>query len=141
MKPERGKFINIEMVKYLKTCVTNNLKVPFEFICFTTQKQADKIAGAIATPLFNYDENTIASIITAMATDNGAVRAIELFDNTSESILFGVYKTGDNELHSGKSVPMTVFKFENLRFYEIELFPIYFVAVCQYLLSTIGGFN
>ena len=66
---------------------------------------ADKIASAIATPLFNYDEETFASIITTMVADSGTIRAIELFDNTSESILLGVYKTEDNQLHSGKSVP------------------------------------
>ncbi|MBW1751434.1 MAG: hypothetical protein JRJ37_12300, partial [Deltaproteobacteria bacterium] len=69
------------------------------------QKKADKIGIAIAAPLFNYDMKTVASIISSMVADSETIRAIELIDNTSESILFAAYTTEDNQLHSGKNIP------------------------------------
>ncbi|MBW1750684.1 MAG: transporter substrate-binding domain-containing protein, partial [Deltaproteobacteria bacterium] len=69
------------------------------------QKQAAKIGSAIAGPLFNYDEKSVASIISSMVDDNETVRAIELFDNTSGTIIFEAFKTDDNQLHTGKDIP------------------------------------
>jgi ABC-type amino acid transport substrate-binding protein len=69
------------------------------------QKQADKIGRAIAGPLYNYDVKSVASVISSMVDGNEAIRAVELFDTTSESILFEAYKTGDNQLHINKSIP------------------------------------
>ncbi|MBW1751421.1 MAG: transporter substrate-binding domain-containing protein, partial [Deltaproteobacteria bacterium] len=66
---------------------------------------ADKIGNAIAAPLFHYDMKTVASIISSMVADSETIRAIELIDNTSESILFAAYTTEDNQLHSGKNIP------------------------------------
>ncbi len=69
------------------------------------QKEAGKIESSITGPLFNNNVKSAASIITTMLEANKAIRAIELFDTTSESILFETYKTDDNRLQSGKDIP------------------------------------
>ena len=48
--------------------------------------------------------STVASVISSMVDGNEAIRAVELFDSTSESILFEAYKTGDNQLVGSKQL-------------------------------------
>jgi PAS domain S-box-containing protein len=69
------------------------------------QEQANKIANAIAVPLYGYDIHSVASIIKTMVNDNDAVRGVEIIDANSEAVIFGAYKTDDNTFHSGESIP------------------------------------
>jgi hypothetical protein len=65
------------------------------------QEQANKIANAISVPLFGYDMGSVASVIETMVTDNDAIRAVDIFDPNSESVIFKAHKTEDNTFHSG----------------------------------------
>ena len=56
------------------------------------QEQANKIANAIAVPLFGYDMGSVASVIKTMVNDNDAIRAVEIIDANSESVIFKAYK-------------------------------------------------
>jgi polar amino acid transport system substrate-binding protein len=102
------------------------------------QKQAVQIGNAIAGPLFNYDNKSVASIISSMVDGNEAILAIELFDSTSESILFEAYKTDDNQLQSGKEIPMelreALQKLSHPLIYEQEeigILHLYYVGVVE----------
>jgi polar amino acid transport system substrate-binding protein len=69
------------------------------------QEQANKIANAISVPLFGYDMGSVASVIETMVTDNDAIRAVDIFDPNSESVIFKAHKTEDNTFHSDEPIP------------------------------------
>jgi polar amino acid transport system substrate-binding protein len=68
------------------------------------QEQANKIANAISVPLYGYDMGSVASVIETMVSDIDAVRAVEIFDSSSDSIIFEAYKTGADTFISGESI-------------------------------------
>jgi polar amino acid transport system substrate-binding protein len=69
------------------------------------QDQANKIANAISVPLFGYDMGSVASVIETMVTDNDTIRAVDILDSNSDSVIFGAYKKDDNTYHSGEPIP------------------------------------
>ncbi len=74
------------------------------------QQEATKIGVAIAFPFYNYDFNSVTSVINSLVMSNEAVRAVELFDKNSDSIIIGAYKTGDNKLNFKKDIPPELLK-------------------------------
>ena len=60
------------------------------------QGQAEEIANAITTPLYNYDIDSVTSIVKTIAGDNDIIRAIDLIDSNSNDVVFAAYKTDDN---------------------------------------------
>ena len=69
------------------------------------QEQAGKIASAISVPLFGYDMGSVASVIKTMVSDHDAIRAVDIFDSNSESVIFEAYKTDANTFHSDEPIP------------------------------------
>ena len=69
------------------------------------KEQANKIAKAIAVPLYGYDTYSVTSVIETMVNDNDAIRAVEIIDANSEAVIFEAYKTDDNTFHTGKPIP------------------------------------
>jgi PAS domain S-box-containing protein len=72
---------------------------------YDPQEQADKIASAIAVPLYGYDLGSVASIIESLVNDADAIRAVEIFDSTSEEVVFEAHKKEDNTFLSGEPIP------------------------------------
>ena len=68
------------------------------------QEQANRIAAAISVPLYGYDIRSVTSVIETMVKDNHAIRAVEIIDANSESVIFQAYKTNDNSFHSGEPI-------------------------------------
>ena len=69
------------------------------------QEQAGKIASAITVPLYGYDLGTVASIIESMVNDADAIRAVEIFDSSSEEVIYEAHKQEDNTFLSGQTIP------------------------------------
>ena len=57
------------------------------------QGLANKIADAIAVPLYSYDLNSVASVIEIIAKDDESIRAIDLVDANSEEVIFTGFKS------------------------------------------------
>ena len=74
------------------------------------ERQADRIANAIAIPLFGYDMGSVASVIETMVGDNEAIRAVDIFDPNSESVILAAYKKGDDTFQSGEKIPEEIRK-------------------------------
>jgi hypothetical protein len=47
----------------------------------------------------------VASVIKTMVNDNDAIRAVDIFDSNSESVIFEAYKTDANTFHSDEPIP------------------------------------
>ena len=77
---------------------------------FDLQKQADKIASAIAVPLYGYDLDSVASIIESLVNDADTVRAVEIFDTTDEEVVFEAHKKEDNAFLSDEPIPESLKK-------------------------------
>ncbi len=68
------------------------------------QEQASKIADAISVPLYGYDMGSVTSVIGTMVGDNDAIRAVEVFDSTSEEVIFEAHKKEDSTFLSGEPI-------------------------------------
>ena len=69
------------------------------------QEQANKIANAISVPLYGYDIHSAGSVIETMVNDIDAIRAVEIIDANSESVIFKAYKSDDNTFHTDQPIP------------------------------------
>ncbi len=69
------------------------------------REHADKVANAIAVPLYGYDLVSVASVIKSMLKDNDTVRAVDIVDTNSETIIFEAYKADNNIFHTNKPIP------------------------------------
>ncbi len=69
------------------------------------QEQATKIADAISAPLFGYDMGSVASMTKTMVANNDAIRAVDIFDSNSDSVIYEAYKRSDNTFHSDQRIP------------------------------------
>jgi hypothetical protein len=68
------------------------------------QEEAGKIASAISVPFYGYDMGSVASVLETMLSDIDAVRAVEIFDSSSDSVIFKAYRTGAKTFISGESI-------------------------------------
>ena len=55
-------------------------------------KLAEKISESIKTPLYNYDLDTVASVISSLVADDTLTEAVELIDNNTNTSIFLAYK-------------------------------------------------
>jgi len=74
-------------------------------IQFSTEEQASKLASSIAASLYGYDLATVASIIEAEIKDTDAIRAVDILDSISKKVIFEAYKSDENAIYSGESIP------------------------------------
>lgn len=69
------------------------------------QGLANKIADAIAVPLYSYDLNSVASVIEIIAKDDESIRAIDLVDANSEEVIFTGFKSTNDSFIVAEPIP------------------------------------